>query len=257
MSDGLRLLTDALVASGQWANDNQGIVSLCIFLVTIILGWSSGIFGALRRRPVFKIRAIDGPTLCCTYSVGREHAGYPVHRTAVSLYLHIANTGSAPSSIDDVWIGYHWALIPFSAEWLRYSLGWCWLKYATPALVDFQSSLGENTQVYPFLFQRNHLLQTEANTYLQPGSSVNGIMYFESAQNWGGNFPRRHNDTVQIKVCITDAYGRKHRALLKNVRAVSLEQARRFNPQFGNTHEVHNGYGPIPNDASELFHPTA
>ncbi len=245
---------DVFQIGSKWTNDNQGVVTLGIFLVTIIFGWASGIFSALRRRPKLIIRAIEGPTLCCTYVLGGEHGGLPVHRTAVSLYLNIANVGTASTSVDSVWIGYHWSLVPFSWKWLRYSVGWFWIKHATPALVDFQSSLGDNSHVYPFLFQHNHLISTKVDTYLQPGSSVNGVMYFESARHWGGNFPRHRNGLVPIKVCITDAYGRKHTRVLKNVSAVSLEEARRFNPEFGNTNAAHNGYGPIPNAASDPFH---
>ena len=110
---------DVFQIGSKWTNDNQGVVTLGIFLVTIIFGWASGIFSALRRRPKLIIRAIEGPTLCCTYVLGGEHGGLPVHRTAVSLYLNIANVGTASTSVDSVWIGYHWSLVPFSWKWLR------------------------------------------------------------------------------------------------------------------------------------------
>ncbi len=41
-------------------NDNQGIISIAIFIITLLLGWISGIFSALQKKPKFKIDLIDG-----------------------------------------------------------------------------------------------------------------------------------------------------------------------------------------------------
>ncbi|CAG0989704.1 hypothetical protein ANAEL_02222 [Anaerolineales bacterium] len=132
-------LIDIYVKASEWTNDNQGVVSVAIFLVTVAFGWASGIFSALRRKPKFKLSLIEGPTFCCTYSLGKKHNGLEIHRTGIALYLMVANVGSAASSIENISVGYHWHLHPFSIQWLKYSVGWFWLKNQSAALADFQA----------------------------------------------------------------------------------------------------------------------
>lgn len=218
----------------RWSNENQGLVSVAIFLITIALGWVSGIFSALRRKPNFRITIIPGPTFCCTFPVGRKRGEYDVHRTAVALYLNIANIGSASSSIENISIGYHWYLKPFSISWVKYTLGWFWLSQQATALADFQMNIGENIKVYPFLTQKNILLGSEAETYLKVGCSTNGVVYFEQSDSWGGCFPTVNNGVVRLKVRVQDVFGRNHYAKF-DVPSVSLDDARKYNPAFGKT----------------------
>lgn len=147
-------LPDSVLLATKWSNDNQGVVTIAVFLTTLGLGWASGIFSALRRRPKFRIAIIPGPTFCCTYITGQKHEAFDVHRTGVALYLNIANVGTAPSSIEDISVGYHWHLKPFSIAWIKNTLGWFWVHEQTAALADFQAMIGENVKVYPFLMQR-------------------------------------------------------------------------------------------------------
>ncbi len=236
--------------AGGWANGNQGVVSVVIFAVTLTFGWASGIFSALRRKPKFRLRLIEGPTFCCTYETGKIENGYDVHRTGVALYLAIANVGTAPSSIEEIAVAYHWNVHPFSWVWLRYRVGWFWLENQTAALGDFCVAIGENLKVFPFLTQTNALMPNKKNeTYLQIGKSTNGVVYFEQSDSWGGCFPIARNGNVQIKVAVTDTFGKKHVAKFK-VPFVSLEYARKFNQSFGKTLAELRGE-PLPCDAEE------
>jgi hypothetical protein len=164
--------------ASQWTNENQGVVSVTIFLVTVAFGWASGIFSVLRRRPKFKLSLIDGPTFCCTYLIGKKLGDIECHRTGIALYLSVANIGSAASSIEDVSVGYHWHLRPFSLQWIRYSIGWFWLSDQITALEDFKTNIGENIKIYPFLMQKGCLSDTHSDTYLEAGRSTNGVIYF-------------------------------------------------------------------------------
>jgi hypothetical protein len=217
-----------------WLNSNQGVVAVGLFVVTVFLGWIYGIFSALRRRPKFEIDLIPGPTFVCTFGAPTQLGFDLVHRTGIALYLHIANTGSASSSIKSVKVGYHWALLPFSKDWLRYRLGWFWLKYQTVCLEDFQAKLGENTKFYPFLTQTSSISGFSAESYLQIGQSVNGVVYFEQSDSWGGCFPVSINKQVTIKIGVQDVFGKWHYRK-SAIPKVSLEEARRFNPSFGST----------------------
>lgn len=229
-----------------WLNDNQGVVGLGIFIVTLIFGWLSGIFSALRRRPKFKIRLIEGPTFVCTVLLGKKHKDYDAHRTCVALYLHITNVGSAASSIDTISVAYHWKVKRFTKAWFRYGVGWFWLHDQVAAINDFQVKIGENVKFYPFLTQTSTVFSTQTSTFLEPGKMENGVVYFEQPDSWGGCFPANGPKGVRIKVGLRDVFGAMHVARF-NVEHVSLEYARKFNPSFGKTFaELRNE--PLPHD---------
>jgi len=221
----------------EWINTNQGIVSLLIFFATILLGWVSGIFSALRRKPKFKIELIPGPTFCCTFPTEKKHDHYDVHRTGVALYLIVSNIGSAPSSIADISIGYHWNLKPFSKLWIKNTLGWFWLHEQTVILADFQTSIGDTTKYYPFLIQRSNVSGENTQTFLDVGRSLNGVVYFEQNDSWGGCYPVVRDSKVLLKINVRDTFGNNHYAKFM-VPAITLEEAKRFNPMFGKTWET-------------------
>lgn len=241
-------LSATIKAVGNWFNLNQGVVSVAIFLLTICLGWASGIFSALRRKPKFKISIIPGPTFCCTYPVGKKYGDFDVHRTGLALYLIIANVGSAPSSIENISLGYHWHIKPFSVLWVKYRLGWFWLSEQTAVLADFQSNIGDHIKIYPFLTQKSFLSGESAETFLEVGQSTNGVVYFEQGDSWGGCFPTIQRDSIRLKVRVRDVFGNCHYAKI-SVPVVSFEKARTFNPSFGKTlAELHSE--PLPFDSA-------
>ena len=227
-------LIDFYAIATKWSNDNQGVVSVAIFVITIGIGWASGIFSALRRKPKFKLSLIDGPTFCCTYPIGKTHGDFEVHRTGVALYLVVANVGSAPSSIENISIGYHWHLRPFSLQWLRHSVGWFWLTNQAVALTDFQVAIGQSIKVYPFLTQKNHLSPAKTETFLEVGRSTNGVVYFEQSDSFGGFYPMARNGMVQMKVRVRDVFGNTHTSKF-SVPSVTFDDARKYNPAFGKT----------------------
>ena len=226
------MLTYAAIA--KLLNDNQGVVGVAVFVATLALGWASGIFSALRRRPKFRLTVIAGPTFCCTFPTGAVRSGSPVHRTGVALYLSVANVGSAASSIEGVAVGYHCHLRPFSIQWLRYRFGWLWLNDQTAAIHDFQAKIGENIKIYPFLTQASILSSKSSITFLQPGQATNGVVYFEQSDSWGGFFPSPGRKGVRVKVAVRDTFGSRHTAKF-TIEAVNMEHARTYNPSFGKT----------------------
>lgn len=218
----------------SWLNNNQGVVSLAIFIVTLLLGWGSGIFSALRKRPNFKIQTIIGPTFCCTYNTGNIFNGHDAHITAFALYLNIANIGSASSSIEKIHIGYHWDLEPMSWNWLKYKIGWFWLKNEIVILEDFRVQIGEHLKVYPFLTQKNYLSPIQVDKFLEVGKSNSGIVYFEQPESWGACFPLCTNGKVLVKIKVYDVFGKAHTKKCK-IDLVNLDEAKKFNPYFGDT----------------------
>lgn len=167
-------LTELANVAADWSNQNQGVLAVVLFLVTLALGWVSGIFSALRRKPKFQISVIDGPTFCCTFMLGKRHGDYEVHRTGVALYLRIANVGSAPSSIDNISIGYHWHLVSSRMISIQ-MIGALWSLWAKGCAVgkssDFSTASGPvadrpsstNPQRGSFRARRRSLLRLGAS----------------------------------------------------------------------------------------------
>lgn len=210
----------------DWANQNSGFLTLLLFAVTLVLGWISGIFRALRYKPRFKIQIIPGPTFLSNYSSGKKLDGTDTHRTAAAIYLSVANVGTAPAQIVSVRLGYH----NYS---FKYTFLWFWIN-STPAISDFGHTIGENLRVFPFLFQKNYLSAHPASTYLQPGRETVGVVYFEQPQSWGGFKPRVKNGKAKIKILVGDSFGNRY-ANTFTVDVVDLDYAKKFNSNFGKT----------------------
>lgn len=219
----------------KWANNNSGFISILIFVISFLGAWLSGIFRSLRRKPKFKIDIIPGPTLCSTFYTGKKYQGEPTHITAISAYVNLTNIGSAPASIRNVWIGYHWSINKINWTWFRYNFFWFWLKSQIVALDDFCCSLNEDDiKHYPFLMQRSSISGDVRNTYLNVGESTNGVVYFEQEESWGGCFPKNKNGKVKLKLVVIDSFGNKYRKTFY-APAVSLDEAKKYNPSFGET----------------------
>mgnify|MGYP001595162636 FL=1 len=101
-------------------------------------------------------------------------------------------------------------------------------------MADFQYALGENIKFYPFLLQCSKISPTQTDTYLEIGKSVNGVVYFEQDDSWGGCFPTIRNKTVKLRVAVVDTFGRKYQKTFL-APSVSLQEAQKYNPSFGAT----------------------
>jgi len=218
----------------NWLNANEGVVSVLLFAISILFGWVSGIFSSLRRKPKFKISLIDGPTFCTTFLTDEKHNGYEIHRTAIALYLNIANVGSAPSSIANVAVAYHWNVERFGPDWIRYRLFWFWIKYQVLTTEDFQYHFADKVKLYPSLFQKGVITGQNSDTYLATGQSTNGVVYFEQKESWGGAFPLPRSNRTKINVAVKDTFGKTHKRKFW-IPIVDLDEARKYNPSIGNT----------------------
>jgi hypothetical protein len=210
----------------DWTNQNSGFLTLILFVVTLVLGWISGIFRALIHKPKFKIGIIQGPTFLSSFSAGKKFNGSETHRTAAAIYLSVTNVGTAPAQIVSVRLGYH----NYS---FKYTFLWFWLN-STPAIGDFGHTIGENLRVFPFLFQKNYLAVPPVSTYLQSGQETIGVVYFEQPESWGSFKPRVKNGKAKIKILVKDSLGIRY-AKTFTIDVVDLNYAKKFNSNFGNT----------------------
>lgn len=253
-------MVEILSDIASWSNKNQGVLGLILFLITIILGWVSGIFSALRSKPKFRIKIIEGPTFTCTFGTGGKEGDYDIHRTGIALYLRVTNVGSAPATIEHVHVGYHWAIKPFGKLWWQYRIGWYWLYEPTICLADFQAIIGEYTKFYPFLIQKSSVSGESSDTYLEVGKSTIGVVYFEQKDSFGACFPLARNNIAKIKIKVIDSFQRSYVVSIKIPR-LSLEEAKKYNPKFGSTlSALHGDLEPLdlPVDKhGNLIPPTA
>jgi hypothetical protein len=227
MSDTLNHILKNII---DWSNTNPGFLSLLLFVTTILLGWVSGIFKSLIKRPKFQIEVIEGPSLCCTFNTGRKFNNHDTHRTVISLYLSITNIGTASSQIMDVKVGYNHSS-------LKHIFKWYWFPQRTNALADFGIQIGDHYKVYPFLVQMSAISMRPTDTFLEAGKNVIGIEYFEQNEAWGNFHPRIVNNRVRIKIIAKDIFKKNH-SLVTYIPNVELSEARKYNPQFGNTLET-------------------
>ena len=226
-------------------NDNPGVLAVGLFVLTILLGWVSGIFKALRRKPDLKMWTLPGPTFACVFGAGGTHNGHDTHSTGIALYLRISNVGVSSTTITGVKVGYRQNMFPRNIiDFLRYRTKWFYIDEQSVSMSDFQASIGENIKLYPFLFQKSAVSGESADTFLEPGSSTSGVVYFEQSESWGGYFPRSRNFRTKVKIVILDSLGKRYRHVTK-IDRVTLADARKYNPDFGTTlAQLHGWAGP-------------
>ncbi len=221
----------------RWCNDNGGFVSVILFIVTLLFAWLSGLFALIRHRPRLKLSILPGPNFACVVLTGGKHNGYDVTRTFFALYLNVTNRGSAATTIQTVQLGYKWSINALNLLFLRYVIGWCWLRHPIISMTDFHVILKSGSaKFYPFLIQRSTVLPDTGDLFLPIGKSTHGVIYFEQRDAWGGCLPRAKKEKTLVKVCVVDSFGGKHSKKFA-LPVVPLNEARKFNPTIGVTHD--------------------
>ena len=214
-------------------NDNQGVLTLALFAVSAVYGWASGIFSTLRRKPKLLAEALPGPTFFCVFPTGQKFSGHEAHRIAFALYLSVKNVGSAATTIENVHIGYRWNAIPTNLGWIKFGFIRYWLRNQTTVLSEFQSNIGENIKLYPFLFQKSAFFD-ERDLYLKEGMTTSGVVYFEQDDSFGSCQPKIKSGFATVTVRIVDVFENKFDFNLK-IPKITFEDANKMNPKIGRT----------------------
>lgn len=225
----------------NWLNNNEGLLSLILFIVTIIFGWFSGIFKSFTKKPRFKIRVIEKMTFGCVFLTGEKYTPpgqgtYDLHKTAFVLYLEITNTGTADSKIGKIHIGYY----PDTdkPKW-RQRRNWI---AESNIMANFALPIANSEKMLavPHLKQKNEPDYSSLDTFLKVGDSVNGVSYHEQTRCWGNFYPRTEkNGTVELIVKIKDAFGYNYKKKVF-VPLKNISDAMDNNPDFGMTEYLLN-----------------
>ena len=209
-----------LIEIQKWANDNPGLIALIAFLVPSLAGIA---IWFIRKKRKLTIRVIEYPTMCSSYDIGGIY-----HRTAFLLYLEILNDGKTEIQIGEIQIAYKSKVNDNVNHWR-------WLKEETVLLEDYAAPIGEDIKVYPFLKQKNQLIDNKIKTHLAPGEMVNGLVYFEQEKSKENDYPSMDPDSkVKTKIVVHDTKGKKwhveHRIL-----KIQIKPIRKICPSFGKT----------------------
>jgi len=144
-------------------------------------------------KPELTIELIPTPSFCSSFNSELPNETVNIHRTAIILYLKITNIGNASTEIGQIHVGYE----SMENEWY-------WLYNETTLLDDFTMPMGEKVKVFPFLKQSNFLMKNDIDTFLNPGQSCNGIVYFEQKASSGNLYPKMDEDfKVNIQILVT------------------------------------------------------
>jgi hypothetical protein len=216
----------------NWPNENSGLLALLIFIATSSVGvalWICRIFKNKRRnKPKLLLSVIDQPTMCSSFSI--DSTNKDLHGTAFLVYLKIKNDGQTLVQIGDIHLGY-------KSESKEYSDFQYWLKDETILLEDYASPIGDKIKVYPFLKQKNRLINNDIQTYLRPGELINGLVYFEQEASTGENSPYMEPDyRVETIIVVHDSNGNKW-SVEHRVIKVQIEPIRKICPSFGLTRQ--------------------
>jgi hypothetical protein len=239
----------------NWLNANQGVVAVLLVMAGTLLKWG---YDKIFHRQKLVVRLIDLPSFCADIPTRLYDNGQQCYRTALSLYISITNRGKVPVDISKVQAEYRADALKWQhAKWWqpfeRFEtkidrIRWCYRfgkLHHVPALEAFFIPLNEEKiKTVSFLIQGNHHLNdTHKELYLQENQSEGGVVYFESGEYWGGYRPKNINNKAEIRVVVTDSAGGKHKCRFR-VPLVSLDYARKFNPEFGNSLEKQQSIQP-------------
>lgn len=226
----------------KWTNDNSGFLSLILFVGAIVYGWVSGLFNSLIKKPKLKVRFIDKISFYSFYYTGekyeiKEHNHtYDLHKTGFVVYMSIANIGNMPTSIDKIYLGYYknknykfWNDRVWLAQW--------------HALESFKIDMNNGSQIQvPTLRIKDSENDNADKSLINIGNSIVGIAYFEQETAWGNYNPIPNQDkSTNIKIRIKDIYGKNFYFKYK-LKYEDLENARKYNPNFGNIESITTYY---------------
>lgn len=223
-----------------WTNSNSGFLALILFIATIIYGWASGLISSLIKKPKLKVRFIPKMSFYSFYFTGERwfnahlNEEFDLHKTGFVLYMSIANIGNKPTSIDKISLGYYKNNLKnkHSKKDLQ------WINQMHPA-DDFGIELSNGEHILiPNLRVRNRNFTNSSESFIDVGSSLIGVAYFEQLKAWGNLNPKEFKDgQIKVVVRITDVFGQAY-IFKTELRNIPIEAARKHNPQFGNIEEL-------------------
>ena len=232
----------------SWLNNNVGFLNLILFFTSLFLGWISGLFRSILKRPKFEIRVIPKMTFGSVFYTGQQYTPpgfgtYQLHKTAFVLYLEITNIGSANSKLGKIKIGFH--KDDGKRTWFKKRL---WLV-ETNVLANFGIPTAEGEIIgIPHLRQSNPQIDQKYDGFLEVGNSIIGAAYFEFNSAWGNFYPRlNEKGETEIKIKVKDAFKNKYTKKV-NVPIIHIEDALKYNPRFALTeHLLNKEYEDVEN----------
>lgn len=224
----------------NWTNSNSGFLALLLFIAGLCISLLLWLLRKTKKNiesgSNFNLEIIETPTLCSSYHIRYAEFGKDIHSTAFLIYLIIKNNGEKPTQIGKIKVAY-------KSSGLDTPESWYWLKDEVLLMDDFVMPIGDKVKVFPFLRQKNALMNNEPKTFLAPREEVNGLVYFEQDESIGEMYPYMDPDNkVQTKIVVSDSLGNESE-IEHRVNKVLIEAVRKHCPSFGCTKQSADNYG--------------
>ncbi|MGB0887391.1 MAG: hypothetical protein ACPGSL_04655 [Vicingaceae bacterium] len=224
----------------KWTNSNSGFLSLILFIVTVIAGWSSGLFKSLIKKPKLKIRFIPKMSFYSFFLTGEKmynkelNEEFELHKTGFVSYMSIANIGNKSTSIDKIWLGYYKNVD--KKKWFKREIQW--LVQWHP-LGNFKIPITDGSEILVSnLRLKNNIYDNGNVDELEIGKNLIGVAYFEQEKAWGNLNPiQDNNGKIDVIIKIEDIYGKFYK-FKTELEYLPIEQARDFNPNFGHVEKL-------------------
>ncbi len=219
----------------EWLNSNTGVLSLILFIGAIFIGWISGFFKSIIKKPKFKIRIIPKMTFGAVFYTGRQYTPpmqgtYDIHKTAFVLYLEITNTGTADSNLGKIKIGYYRNNGKRSFFQKR-----LWIYEHNILDVFYIPSGDGQSLIIPHMRQATPELNKSYDGFIEVGNSLIGAAYFEQSASWGNQSPRVGDDNhAKIKIVVKDVFNNRFTKKVK-IPMIPIQEAFNYNHKFGMT----------------------
>ncbi|MGI2883500.1 hypothetical protein ACRTDO_22320 [Vibrio furnissii] len=213
----------------SWTNENSGFLSFIIFLLTLLVSfvvWLIKRKVSKSKNKALKVEVDENVSICSSFDTGNIQNNFRLHRTVLMLYVKITNIGDVPICMGNIQVGYKSQSLEDPEEWY-------WLKDETTMLEDYKAEFGESIKVYPFLKQKNMLMENQVNLLIHPGEYRNGIVYFEQTESDGNKIPYMDSDyRVGVNLVVKDTLGHAWNTEAR-IYKVLIEAIRKLNPTFG------------------------
>lgn len=213
----------------EWVEYNSGFLSVAIITISIIVGWLSGTFKAIRRKPKLSVN-LNKPSFYSIRCFEEYYQGISLFRPFFLLYLDIKNIGYSPTTITG-------NRLCFKVRVGKIRFKKICIK-DVPVLGDVGHTIGENLRVFPFLIQKNTLMNNDSElSYLKEGGQANGMLYFESPKCWGDFVPYNKDGKTKIYLKVIHTMGKPVSKKFL-VEEWLLSYAEKFNKNLGWTLET-------------------
>lgn len=188
-------------------NNNQWVVTVLIFILTILISWLVWLFGYIRHKPKLKISPYS--PIIPNFFVNdwlktskQKEGDRNVERIVFLLWLSISNLGFSSTTIASYRLEYR------DISWKKHKL----IPMSLPE--PLSHSLWNYVKVFPSITTNYPHLWISNSWKIDVGSSILWFLYFNIEYYWDYK-PKMINNIIYANLYIEDIYWKKFRFKIK------------------------------------------